>query len=169
MLRFFPHCGLDFPWGSVYDTKASMVTSVKSSFVFDFELEICDVLLQEGETRLIPPELLFSIVCYAHNIQLLDQDMKQNHICKIFPSPFHATAYIAEIEKRFTQWAHYCLIASVFCIWRADKPVVISYTHRPMHNAHNEGLMLCSLAWSFISCFTWFNLHWWPDAYPCKR
>ena len=80
-----------------------MVSSVKPSFVFDFELEIHDVLWQEGETRLLSPKLLFLIVCYAHNIQLLDQDMKQNHICKMFPSSFHATAYMAEIERRFMQ------------------------------------------------------------------
>lgn len=55
------------------------------------------------------------------------------------PFPFHTTAYISPWENRLTQWDHYCLFTSLFCIWRAGKPVVV--THKQMHTM--QGLLAC--------------------------
>ena len=55
-------------------------------------------------------------------------------------------------SRDYTQWAHYRLFTSVFCIWRADKPVVVTY--RPTHNAHNganSGLWCsCTKVWRCV-------------------
>lgn len=113
----------------------------------------------------------------AHNTHLSDRDMKQDHkkndlsghnlkMKRPFsPSPFHTAAYVSPWESTFTQWAHYRLFTSVFCIWGVDKPVVV--THRPTHNAHNAATagswcrgfdaVMQRLTWSFISCTTWFT------------
>lgn len=70
------------------------------------------------------------------------------------PFPFHTTAYISPWENRLTQWDHYCLFTSLFCIWRAGKPVVV--THKQMHNAHNAGTAglwsACTRVWL---CVCW--------------
>lgn len=83
----------------------------------------------------------------AHNIHLSHPDMKQDHqrnnltghnlkMIQILSIPlFIAPPTFFPWESRFTQWSHYWLFTSLFCIWRVDKPVVV--THRPTHNAHN--------------------------------
>lgn len=111
----------------------------------------------------ISHELFFGLCAIsAHQTYLSGHDISVNE-GTFSPFPFHTTAYIFPWENSLTQWDHYCLFTSVFCIWRAGKPVVV--THRPMHNAGTAGLWsACArvwrcvrLAWSFISCATWFT------------